>query len=272
VTDPDPTPPAEDTANLHLQLLGEEHTVPVPVPLGRRTVLDLLPAARALADRATAVAVGQAEAAGRPISCRKGCGACCRQLVAISVVEAESLAGVVAAMPPERQAVVRRRFADAVRRLEEAGLLDPAAPPGDRLFKATDRGDKAATVREVGRRYFALRIACPFLDDESCGIHPDRPMVCREYHVTSAAADCSRLYEVGVDRVMPPLRMGEVLARTAARAAGGPAGMIPLVLALEWSAAHGAGLRRPGDGLDLFRAMAAAIDPDHDRPFDDRGE
>ena len=95
--------------------------------------------------------------------------------MAISVVEAEALAGVVAAMPPERQAAVRGRFADAVRRLEGAGLLDPAAPPGDRFLKATDRGDKAATVREVGRRYFALGIACPFLDDESCGIHPERP-------------------------------------------------------------------------------------------------
>jgi Fe-S-cluster containining protein len=32
---------------------------------------------------------------------------------------------------------------------------------------------------------------CPFLEDESCSIHPDRPLVCREYLVTSPAELCA---------------------------------------------------------------------------------
>ena len=38
--------------------------------------------------------------------------------------------------------------------------------------------------------YFKFGIACPFLEDESCSIHPDRPMACREYLVSSPAENC----------------------------------------------------------------------------------
>src|SRR5438046_421758 len=135
MTQPNQAPaPDTDTANIHLNLLGEQRTFPVQVRLGRRTPLDLLPAARELTTQATAVAVGQAEAQGRTISCKAGCGACCRQLVAVSVVEAKALADLVAALPADRQQVVRARFADALRRLEEARLLDPAAPRGKRAL------------------------------------------------------------------------------------------------------------------------------------------
>src|SRR5687768_12376519 len=123
-----------DTANLHLSILGEERSFAVEVRLGKRTPLDLLPPARELTEQATAVAVAQARSGGRAISCKAGCGACCRQLVAISVVEAQALADLVAALPAERQAVIRDRFAAALRRLEEADLLDPHALPGRRAL------------------------------------------------------------------------------------------------------------------------------------------
>src|SRR5262249_33955794 len=121
-------PPSEETARIHLHVLGEEHTVCVPLPLGQRTVLELLPAARELTGRVTEVTRERARRQGRPISCKAGCGACCRQLVVISRVEARALVDAVAAMPAERQAVIRGRFADAIRRLEAAGLLDPNEP------------------------------------------------------------------------------------------------------------------------------------------------
>src|SRR5687767_4295062 len=82
---------------------------------------------RSISGTTTEMALERERAAGRAISCRAGCGACCRQLVAISVVEAESLAQLVAAMPEERAAVIRERFAAALKRLEEAGLLSAHA-------------------------------------------------------------------------------------------------------------------------------------------------
>jgi Fe-S-cluster containining protein len=265
-----PPTPDTDTANIHLNLLGEQRTFSVPVQLGRRTPLDLLPAARELTMQATAVAVDQTRAQGKGISCTAGCGACCRQLVAISVVEAQALAELVAAMPAERQQVINSRVAEALCRLEAARLLRANAPKGQRALLADGQGERSTLLEEVGRRYFQLQIACPFLDDESCSIHADRPLVCREYHVTSPPEKCARLYEVRVDKVEPPLHMSGVLARAADRIAGTGARTIPLVLALEWSDAHSHKLRREHDGLEMFKTLLGSMDPEHEKPFDER--
>ena len=45
---------------------------------------------------------------------------------------------------------------------------------------------------------------CPFLEEESCSIHPDRPLVCREYLVTSPAELCAGPTQEGVTPVAVP--------------------------------------------------------------------
>lgn len=259
--------PTFETANIHLQVLGEEHVFPVEFPLGPQPVGALLPAARKLSYELTTIALNSACQNGRTVSCKAGCGACCRQLVAISLAEAQSLADVVAALPTERLAVTRGRFAAAIQRLEEAGLLDPGEPKGSRMLQAT-REDPS--VSGVARRYFRLQIACPFLEDESCSIHPERPLVCREYHVTSPAADCAKLYQTPIDSVEPPIRMGDVMTRVTHQVSAAPLGSIPLVLALEWAEAHPEVTDRTLDGLELLQALMAEIDHEYSHDFDNR--
>jgi len=53
-----------------------------------------------------------------------GCGACCRQLVPITEIEARYLGELVEFLAQERQTEIRRRFADVLRRLDEADLLE----------------------------------------------------------------------------------------------------------------------------------------------------
>jgi Fe-S-cluster containining protein len=265
---PDPLP--QETARIHLHVLGEEHTVCVPLPLGERTVFDLLPAARALTATVTEAALEQARRQGRSISCRAGCGACCRQLVVISQVEARALADLVAAMPAERQAVIRARFAAALRRLEEAGLLDPTEPRGGRALLGPDVGSRQRLVWEVATRYYRQQIPCPFLENESCSIYEDRPLVCREYHVTSPPECCAHLDEGGVEKVLPPVHLGDVLACTAGRATATSEQTLPLVLSLEWAETHGAALDAPRDGMGLFQAMMAELDQQYRTAFDRR--
>ena len=53
-------------------------------------------------------AVVEAAEMGKAISCRKGCGACCRQLVPVSRTEGERLLQVVEAMPAERRETLRQ--------------------------------------------------------------------------------------------------------------------------------------------------------------------
>src|SRR5438094_315440 len=86
--------PAQTNQLIQIGLRWQSHerTADIPLPPPQSTLLDLLPPARALAHAATAMAIDQIRSEGKGISCRAGCGACCRQLVAISMVEALSVA------------------------------------------------------------------------------------------------------------------------------------------------------------------------------------
>lgn len=249
-----------ETANIHLQAFGREHVLPIEFRLGQQTIGGLLPFAQQLTNELTSLSIAQVESEGKRISCQMGCGACCRQLVAISLVEAQDLARVVSEMPAERQAVIRERFAQGIAKLEAAGLLDPAEPRGSRDLIDTEPGSTQSSIPRIAKKYFEQGMACPFLENESCGIYSDRPLVCREYHVTSPAERCAKIYQIGVDPVPVACHTGEHLARTAHAVAGLPEKMIPLLLALEWSAADPHAAEQKLGGLELVRAFVQELD------------
>lgn len=192
------------------------------VPEGACAPDALLPGARELANAVAALGDARARRGGFKISCAKGCGACCRQLVPISPTEARALAALVAALPPEQAAEVRQRFADALSRIESAGLP----------LKGPSTADKAA-FREYGLEYFRQGVACPFLVEESCSIHANRPLVCREYQVTSPPAACAKLGSGEVRQVAVPLRAWAVFSRSVSST--GEVEWMPLVEALRFA-------------------------------------
>jgi Fe-S-cluster containining protein len=253
-------------------MFGEARVFPVTVRLGKCVPLDLLPAARELTMQVTAVVVDQARAKGREISCKAGCGACCRQFVTISVVEALSLVDLVATLPYKQQRTIRQRFSDAVRRLETARLLDPSRIKGlcNMTLDIEEGVTRQTAADEIGKRYFTLGIPCPFLEHESCSIHPNRPLVCREYHVTSPSENCANVYGDKVDSVQPPVHMSSVLSRAANRIAATIPITIPLLLSFEWAEVNGEQLRQTYDGLDMFKTLIKEIDQEYERPFDMR--
>ena len=106
----------------------------------------------------------------------------------VSRTEGERLLQLVEAMPGERRETLKARFAAAEAAIDAAGLKER---PG--------RSD-----RELSTAYFALGVPCPFLEDESCSIHPERPLVCREYLVTSPAELCAGPKQEGVTPVAVP--------------------------------------------------------------------
>jgi Fe-S-cluster containining protein len=245
-----------DTATIHLHVLGQDRELTFPVGIGPRPVTDLLGPARELGQRISQIAVEQVEAEGLHVSCKIGCAACCRHLIPISAVEAVSLAAVVAAMPRERQAEARARFAAAALRLEKAGLLGEKTTKGREALvsNAASAPGGESPWENVSRRYFELQLACPFLVDEGCGIYEDRPLTCREYQVTTPAVLCDELSSRAV-AVPRPARMSEVLSDAANALLGAKSPMIPLVLALEWASARGAPLRRLKDGEAMFWSL-----------------
>ena len=164
----------------------------------------------------------QAESAGEKVSCRKGCDACCRQMVPIAPVEAFALAAHLDALPPGTAAPVLERFDQAVEALDEKGLLEPL-----RRRHALS----VSAMRAVDRAYFAAQIACPFLEEGACTIHAVRPLACREYLVTSPASQCAA---PEAERVRP-LVLGAKLSRVLAK---GQKEWVPLALAREYVAHH----------------------------------
>lgn len=242
-------------ATIRMEIHGQKRAFTVPVPLGPSHLLDLLPATGAIASQEAQANIDHARAEGKEISCKAGCGACCRQLVAISAVEAKALADLVASMPPERQGIIRERFRASIRRLEEAGILDANEPVGSRYPVARDQGSIHTTLTDLGHRYFQLKIACPFLENESCGIYEVRPAVCREYHVTSPADNCARLYEASVDRLEPMFHVSDILGQLAERTTGLAQSTLMLVQSLEWAEANGNVFNEPLDGKSLFEML-----------------
>jgi Fe-S-cluster containining protein len=82
-------------------------------------------------------------------------------------------------------------------------------------------------------KYFYEGIPCPFLEDESCSIHPNRPIVCREYLVTSPAANCAKPSAETVTLVKLPIKPSKTVGRLGRTGRMKDEGILLLVRALE---------------------------------------
>ena len=184
-----------------------------------------------ISDRMTAMAVKREARQGRAVSCTKGCGACCRQLVPLSPPEAWMIADLVAGLPEARRADVRTAFTKAGEVLQRSGLME----------QLTGRIESTDHMTALALAYFGLGVPCPFLRDESCSIYPYRPSICREYLVTSPAENCATLGRTPlapVTRIPAAVRLSDALSRLTAKLLERQAEVVPLTLALEWAAQH----------------------------------
>lgn len=214
----------------------------VAVNPGPMRLTGLLKTAYALTNSLVQRANAVEEQAGRAISCRAGCGACCRHMVPVSIPEALAIVNVIDGLEHERRTVVLKRFGAAVSVFEQRQMID-------RLLDPTLTNDP---FLPISREYFELQIACPFLEDESCGIHEHRPVACRDYNVTSPAAWCAKPYDHEIAKVPMPLPLSVPLARTAAAVLGERPRLIPLTLVPRWASGHAELRDRGWPGLELF--------------------
>ncbi|UYN97184.1 MAG: YkgJ family cysteine cluster protein [Enhydrobacter sp.] len=209
------------TATLRLTVGALRIAHSITVPSRAVAASDVVPALQGLVN-----AVVETAETGKAISCRRGCGACCRQLVPISRTEGERLLQFVESMPAGRRAMLEARFADAEGKVVAAGLAD-----------RVDKSD-----RELSTAYFALGVPCPFLEEESCSIHAERPLVCREYLVTSPAELCAGPKQDGVTPVAVPK-----LSMAARKLQDDADDWFPLALLLRWARARpGQSTKRSG--------------------------
>jgi Fe-S-cluster containining protein len=199
----------------------------VPVPSAPVNMTHLMPALRILASNVVGAVAKRVNAEGYEISCGAGCAACCRQLVPITLFEADALAEWIRSLPAEQQTAIEARFQRALKQLAESGVLarlDPDLRPPvgsrERIQLALD--------------YLAQYVDCPFLEDETCGIYPIRPLICREHMVTSPPTFCATPVPGKVLGVPMPVRISQALATYSQRVTGQSDGWLPLIFLSAW--------------------------------------
>jgi Fe-S-cluster containining protein len=229
--------PGLGTVQFALKVQDATVEVRAQLPEGPVRPAVLLPILQSLSDSMTGIAERNLDRIGGKISCREGCGACCRQAVPISPVEAGALAEWLGQQPEDRQRVLRERFRQASAQLEESGVASAVREQQ----KMPDR----ETAHQLGLRYFALGIACPFLEEERCTIHAIRPLRCREYLVVSPAEHCAHPASSDIVGVKPPVLLSNILARWDSDGDAHPPELILLTMLEEWSARHAADQSHP---------------------------
>jgi Fe-S-cluster containining protein len=239
-----------ETVSLELDILTPQGRIKGLFPIPKRMRLsDLAWFAMGLDNRLVQMRLGSLPLKGKEVSCRKGCGACCNQLVPVSPAEAFMISELVASLPTDRRLEILARFAQARRRLHEVKFLEkPDSGPPVRVDP----------VRK-GIEYMKMGIPCPFLEKGSCSIHANRPSACREYHVTTPAANCTDPGALPVQAL--PLSKGMTLAlvETCALRAGTPREVIPLTMALEWARNQPVRGAHEFDGESLVTELAARL-------------
>jgi Fe-S-cluster containining protein len=243
------TPGAGDALALKIRTPEGELSAVLRVPAAPMRLSELALSFMGMSSKLTDMAVARETRDGKQVSCRKGCGACCRQPVPLSLPEAWLIADIVAGLPAARQATVREAFAAADQIFTRATLKQKLLGPIDAL----DR------MKELAFEYFSFGVPCPFLLDEACSIHPVRPSICREYLVTSPPEHCARPGSGPVARIPAGVRLSEALAGLTGKLLGKPPEVVPLVFALEWAEANRADGQRTWDGRSLIEGLVAEM-------------
>ncbi|HNU07734.1 MAG TPA: YkgJ family cysteine cluster protein [Pyrinomonadaceae bacterium] len=213
------------TGNVTLTVNGQPLELQMTVPATPVKPQRMLPIFQRMTDSFVEMGASAAQARGQNVSCRAGCGACCRQMVPVAEIETHRLAEVVAAMPEPQRSEVYERFDRALAELAETDIFERMSE-----WEGLKPDDRERIVRE----YFKLNIPCPFLEDESCSIHQERPVSCREYLVTSPAEHCAELSPEKIRRIEIPVKPSTPLRHLGQTNRVVGADFIPLVLALRW--------------------------------------
>lgn len=198
----------------------------------------LVPEAFKLADRIAGEAVEREAKRGSKVSCSKGCAACCRPLIRISIPEALYIYRRLLEAEASWRDEILARFQKAGETLKQDGLAsalerDLVREPGDVSYDHR--------LHLLSRRYLALALPCPFLVEETCSIYSWRPITCRQYLVTSPASWCVDPFSNNVRRVSLSLNVTDLLAQVTADVLDEPFRMIALPLALNWAQKLGSG-------------------------------
>jgi Fe-S-cluster containining protein len=115
----------------------------------------------------------------RHSSCKKGCQACCYNIIPIHAIEAEMICRFV------KENFKPKRMSDVLAKIDESAPYYP-----DPFVIGSD------VSTEVFERYYHNQIPCPFLSREgSCAVYEARPLIARTHIVFSSPGLCKTPYK-----------------------------------------------------------------------------
>jgi Fe-S-cluster containining protein len=257
---PEPAGDDASTANgrtpvsITLRLSGRPWPVRLSVADRQARLSELVPVARWMADRVMQHSIRWACDSGQPVSCRKGCAACCRYLVPLSAPEAAWLAGEIDALPSWVRRHVQQDLAAVARRIIQAG--PPTLPQPSSAGPAVQATTPAGAA---GEWYSRLKITCPLLRGDCCALYSRRPLACREHLVTSSPEACKGLAPGRGDLLQTPLSVLTALAALAAELEQAPLEAVIFPLVLAWREVNADRDRRTWPAVRLVERFLALL-------------
>lgn len=155
--------------------------------------------------------------AGHPVSCKRGCNACCHL--------------VTWATPTEAKGIVEHLERDPLRRQYLHDVVMPRAR------------EQAAMLRDetmTHRRWHDEQRACPLLLDGSCSVYRLRPIVCRTLLVISDPKACEPPQQSteSLDTVVTSAKGMWAMGETPARMQPLQAALVDIVDGVRWFGAY----------------------------------
>ena len=233
-------------------VFDESVRINVDVPDRRARLVDVVPLARAVCGRIVEASAARSESAGKPVSCAKGCSACCAvPLLGMSEPEAFSLVEDMKRLSAGDRNRILNGFVELGELAEKTGLYEAVAEGDDQADPLHGFDVYRAWWRQVRRD-------CPILRHGACSMYPSRPMACREFLVTSDPDLCQASRETRVDI---PFRMYHVLARLSDELEGRPPlrNFVLLPLLLRWYGGQATRAQRTWRGPMLVERFLAIL-------------
>ncbi|MCA9460492.1 MAG: YkgJ family cysteine cluster protein [Nitrospira sp.] len=225
-----PFPSQSENFTINIQTPVGPIQASVAVPSGFIPLTTIIPLMQSIGSEIQELASTAITKTREPISCQKGCAACCRMLIPMAPPEALALKTYVETWEPSRRDVLLARLQSIQDQLQKAGLDEPLKQVVFSQEQFTDED-----LEPINHAYYALRIPCPFLENEACSIYDYRPSACRELLVTSPAERCQDFANQDIHPIPVPVRIGTVLSHLWSTLHQGPIRLIPLPYALLWA-------------------------------------
>jgi Fe-S-cluster containining protein len=218
--------PADDTNIIGLELdIFDKRLNFYIAASGNARLAEIVPAASAICDKITEVAISHICAQGGNIPCGNACPACCNYLVSMSVPEVLYFRQEFLLKQKHHLNRIMRTYLHAARQIIKH------RPPNHILESASNSYNDPSELKILADWYASLNLTCPFLRNNQCTIYEQRPFVCREHFVTGSAKGCRRT--CGEAKAIEiPVQMGNILCRLSSKLCDiDDAVMMPLALA-----------------------------------------